>query len=627
MSTDNIQALQQRLDELTLRSEVQAAERLLHVMQEGTDYWGFSDLSQPRVPPQNDALDRPLVRSHSMIRDQLEGRQAPLYETELDLARLRAKCRNLRTFSTAMLGAEMARRVYVLGGEWSYDVQLRDDDQPRSGLVAAAQRVVDRFLEANDWIGDLDCELFDQMSEDGDVLLALYPQGHGRVRADLKVADMVKAPTSVGVRQLNEWLGTPDAVWHFGVHVPWQPILKCHDYGDPLGYFVTYDDASAEWDYLPRYPQVGSEFEDTRCGTLVKANVRRRAARGWSDYAPLLPYLEAFHKLWQGTTTGATIQANIAYILEGATGAGRSAMSKAPMKNLLQQYIENQASVVQAGQGSDRQYTPPGTIIKTSAGQKYHAAPLGSPNSDVFLSVAQFCLRLIGTRWVMPEFMISGDASNANFASTTVATSPFVKARLEEQSRLKQVFRRVVMKVLRMAYLDGVFDGLSSSWQDIERSLWIDIAAPDISTRNKVEEVQSNEVLFRNGILDRRTWAAMANLDPDMVVAADAESSVVTTGMDVVDVEPVVDTSADTEASTAVGAVDVQQMGLNGAQVSSLLAILQLVTTQQLPLETGRQTIVAAFPFMSAADVDRIMRPLVGYEPARATESVWTGYP
>ena len=41
--------------------------------------------------------------------------------------------------------------------------------------------------------------------------------------------------------------------------------------------------------------------------------------------------------------------------------------------------------------------------------------PMGHVNSPRFIEVVQSSLRYVGSRWAMPEYMISSDASNNNF--------------------------------------------------------------------------------------------------------------------------------------------------------------------------------------------------------------------
>lgn len=65
----------------------------------------------------------------------------------------------------------------------------------------------------------------------------------------------------------------------------------------------------------------------------------------------------------------------------------------------------------------------------------------------------------------------------------------------------------------------------------------------------------------------------------------------------------------------AAGA-DVAATALNGAQISSLVEIIQQVSAGQLPLASAKPILEAAFPTLSAQVLDRIVRPVSGFTPA-----------
>jgi HK97 family phage portal protein len=66
---------------------------------------------------------------------------------------------------------------------------------------------------------------------------------------------------------------------------------------------------------------------------------------------------------------------------------------------------------------------------------------------------------------------------------------------------------------------------------------------------------------------------------------------------------------------------DIQQLSLNGAQVSSLLEVVAAIATGQMPIETGRAIIDSAFPVISDAQLNQIISPLNGFE-AQNTQEV-----
>lgn len=137
---------------------------------------------------------------------------------------------------------------------------------------------------------------------------------------------------------------------------------------------------------------------------------------------------------------------------------------------------------------------------------------MGSPQGPLYVTVAQYLLRISGVRWSMAEYMISGDASNGNFSSTLVAESPFVKARENDQAHYGAKFREIISKAIRIAARLGRF-GQNVDPDDLLLALDVIVNLPTVATRDRMANAQANEILHRNGILSKPTWAAMSDLD------------------------------------------------------------------------------------------------------------------
>ena len=70
--------------------------------------------------------------------------------------------------------------------------------------------------------------------------------------------------------------------------------------------------------------------------------------------------------------------------------------------------------------------TRPGTILDALADTDYQF-PASGLDAGRYVTVLQAELRAIASRLVMPEFMLTSDASNANYTSTMVAEGPAMK--------------------------------------------------------------------------------------------------------------------------------------------------------------------------------------------------------
>ena len=86
--------------------------------------------------------------------------------------------------------------------------------------------------------------------------------------------------------------------------------------------------------------------------------------------------------------------------------------------------------------------------------------------------------------------------------------------------------------------------------------------------------------------------------------------------------EPPANATEDSSASlapTATGA-EVQATALNGAQIESLLSIVNQVMIGAIPEATGRSLIAAAFPLLEGEEIDSILAPLANFKPTAPPE-------
>lgn len=425
------------------------------------------------------------------LADRSDGRYRPIYEVEQDLARIRGAARQISALTSVAIGALDALANYVLAGGFTFTVQS-EFDQPQ--LVTAAQRVIDEFLDETDFPGGLDRELHFRSRQDGEAFLALLPRPDGTVKAQVLEPEQIVQPASPG--PLEEWLGIAglfESSWSFGVHTPQNATDK------PLGFHVIFDAAGRDWEYIP-----------AESVQHIKRNVPRSAKRGVSDLYAIQGDLEREAKLRWNTAEGAALQAAVAWILQAPPGVTRGQMQSVGLGD-VQPGCERPAR--QGSRSHSIAHYPAGTVLKPSAGLEYKPGPMGSERNPNFVLVAQYLLRSIGLRWNMPEYLISGDASNANYASTLVAESPFVKAREADQQFYRRHWYSLIWKVLHLAWNAGRFSRLGISWESLVQLIDVKVDVPAVSTRDPLQLAHTQETQIRLGFLSRRTAAAQAGLD------------------------------------------------------------------------------------------------------------------
>ena len=109
----------------------------------------------------------------------------------------------------------------------------------------------------------------------------------------------------------------------------------------------------------------------------------------------------------------------------------------------------------------------------------------------MMIPILQAAIRMVGTRWQMPEYMISGDASNANFASTMVSGGPFDRASQRRQMTFKNVFGKVHWKALDICCKAGKFRQYGiESLPELKQLVDINIEAPPAAVQDKLQAEQ-----------------------------------------------------------------------------------------------------------------------------------------
>lgn len=90
--------------------------------------------------------------------------------------------------------------------------------------------------------------------------------------------------------------------------------------------------------------------------------------------------------------------------------------------------------------------------------------------------------------------------------------------------------------------------------------------------------------------------------------------------IDLPDKKPADITDEQTVAIETAGA-EIQKQALNGAQIASLLAIVQQVVLGQMPYETAKETMKVSFPTLDEATIDKILGPAKDFVPDADTSA------
>lgn len=358
------------------------------------------------------------------------------------------------------------RCSYVVGSGHSYRVVPRSDVSVDTRDLARALDELHRWMDRDRWM-IRQRETQYRLDRDGEVFLRLF-EADGDLAVRLIEPEHVVPPSHAGPQ---------DA---YGIRV------KTDDVESIEGYWVS-----------RRGDPVSGQVELVAADQVQhrKANVDRLAPRGIPVLWSCRESLRRSHQILRAMSTVASIQASVAAIIRRQIGGT----------------IQPWVSPTDPGAGKDAegrtyQQMPPGSILHLAPGEEFDA-PANRIDVSNYVAAIQAELRAIAARLCMPEYMLSGDASNANYASTMVAEGPAVKMFERLQSEAIWYDVEILTRVLRVAERAG---RLPRGLTDVVR---IEAEPPMIMTRNRLMEAQADQLLMSMGVISRETVASRHGYD------------------------------------------------------------------------------------------------------------------
>jgi len=390
---------------------------------------------------------------------------APTIINEGHLRDIRQQCRALALHNEFAINGHENRISYIVGPGHSYRAAVKKGLTATPELTHAVQAVLDEFLVKNDWTRR-QAEIVRRRDRDGEVFLRFFVDADGLTRVRFVEPDQVSTPV--------ELASHPAAAC--GI------LTDRHDVEEVIAYFID------------GQPVPAAEIQHR------KANVDSNVRRGLPLFYPVRKNLRRAEKLLRNMSSVAEIQSAIA-LIRRHTGATRTA---------VQQFVSDTATRVATdpatGQTRTVQRYEPGTIIDAPAGMEYDF-PAAALDAGKFVAVLQAELRAIASRLVMPEFMLTSDASNGNYSSTLMAEGPALRmfARLQAEQVADDL--AVLRRVLANAVAAGRLPAESLSAIDIQA------VPPSLEVRDPLKEAQVHKIEHTAGILSPQTWSQRRGLD------------------------------------------------------------------------------------------------------------------
>ena len=417
--------------------------------------------------------------------DRRYGGNYPFWYSEQQLSILRAASRLCTTMNPNAYGLLNGLASYVIGNGFSYRVAAKKGIEVSADLLEQAQQVVDDFAYENAW-PEMERELFWRWREDGDAFLRLFPQKSGRLMIRTVEPEQVFQPPD---SQLAEW--------SYGIKTEVDDVFQIE------AYFVSYAAPGGKGGDVP---VMGEEVEAENMIHL-KANVKRAIKRGLPDFS--YDTLDAFNiasKLRQNLGEGSAVQAAIAGIRQ------YDAASSQQVDTFLQGQVDYTQYDALTGKQQDFQQLRSGSFLDIPKGMNYITPPAAA-SAAAHLEVFQSLLRSAGNRHNAPEWLVSSNAANNNYASSLTAESPFLRNCLALQEAVKRPFLRVMRAALQNAAMAGQLP------PNVLDAVEIQVVPPSVETRDRVQEAQTNQVYSTLRVKSPQTIAQEIGLDWDEEMA------------------------------------------------------------------------------------------------------------
>ncbi len=430
------------------------------------------------------------------VGDRASGQDRLLFNSEMDLARIRGFARNLVNEVAPAIAVLRNLVNYVIGTSWQYGAEPIEKSSSSDPLVAAVDVFIQDWLKFNRWVGKRDREAYRRTVRDGEALPVLSSVGDGMTSVRFNEPSWITEPARV--RDLDEWLhdklnlSDVPLSWSFGVVTP------ASDVETVLGYHIVRDSIGNDWDFIPASRAVHMK-------AVTDSNVKR----GVSEFHPVHHLIRSGEKVFDRAATGAIFHASLVGVKNAPPGTSESQISGISR-------VSTRTDPIPGGTRQlDQMKIGAATVLTMSSGLEWMHGSMGMQRTPIILLAGQASLRLAGTRWNMPEWMISGDASNNNFSSSLVAESPFVKSAESEQYAFSCDVEELLWKALKIAWAAGYFRRLDVDWETIVQTVKLVITPTPIATRDPEKETDRRIKLVDTGIMSRQTAAEQEELDWD----------------------------------------------------------------------------------------------------------------
>lgn len=270
-----------------------------------------------------------------------------------------------------------------------------------------------------------------------------------------------------------------------------ETIAETAEHAGSRGILTDPDDAESPVAYLRIDAATGRLAEQIDAAEMLhtRVGVDSNQRRGVTIFSPVLQTLACFDKWIDTELLARKLQSSIV-LWRKVQGSPQQISALAENDGLSRREPIRPGTVLTTNHATDVQFLQPNTNFTD-------AVPLG-----------RMLLLNIAAGAGLPEFMLTADASNANFASTMVAEGPAVKLFQSEQQFFAGEFTRLWRWVLGSAVARGL---LPAEFFEVVAAHW---TFPELVNRDRARERLADVRLVESRILSRAEVARRDGVDP-----------------------------------------------------------------------------------------------------------------
>lgn len=382
MTEDN--PVQKNLDQL---------ERSLEALYAGAafPYWGVYGSGPEQYDDNFYPFPGAPLFPPAFINSQKRGEALPYFLNWAQQRTIRDRSRLLCSTNEFAISAVVNIIAFVVGSGFTYRaLPAHDDKEPDDELLRRTQRVIDIFVGANRLNQIVEPETVMRDCRDGETFLRLFYRPSGLLQVRFVEPEHIYPPQ-----------GDSDPEMSFGIET------NPNDIASVRGYHVV------------ETPMEGwfTKFVKAREMMHSKCNTDSGAKRGLPLFYPVEGNLRRAEEILAAMSSTAKSRAKIALIrhIEGATKTGAERL-----KSDLE--TGTQLDPITGGVTNTEQLAN-GTVLTSSKNIAYEF-PQMSAGSESGIAILEAELRAIAARLVMPEVMLTANASNGTYSSQLVAEAP-----------------------------------------------------------------------------------------------------------------------------------------------------------------------------------------------------------